>query len=286
MKIFISSFYLFFSISILGFSQEKAKIKIAILGTVHFGKSNDYIKVDFLDITSRKKQRELNKLLNQLALYNPTKIYVENTPNTQSFWDEIFRNYKKGLEPTNQEIINNEVYQIGIKLADKINNQFGVICINYQENEEMAFKNQEVDEAYKNYTSVLNKNKPDPGQFLEQNALANAVLQNIIDKNIAWWNLPLLDFYKNINHEKMLNDLHYVNVTAYMDQNPKGIGAELVAKEYYRNARIVQNIFKNLNPFDNQVLILIGAAHVKTLTEMLKVHPLLEVVDINKVLDK
>ena len=81
-----------------------------------------------------------------------------------------------------------------------------------------------------------------------------------------------------MNRPENLDIIHYLNVTLWLDQDPNGIGAELTTREYYRNVKIVQNVLHQLNPYDKKVLILIGAAHVKSLQDILRAHPLLEVI--------
>ncbi|WP_255070027.1 DUF5694 domain-containing protein [Lacihabitans sp. LS3-19] len=271
------------------FAQEQAKIKIAIMGTFHFGESSDYISLSHPDLLTRKGQREIDHLVKKLAKFYPNKIFVENTPDTQSFWDNVYADFKNGKEPQSSEILNNEVFQIGIKLANEINDPFGVICVNYLQPEQsggLKTSKSPLDTLYTLYSSMLQRQKPDLGQFFVQNPLVKQSLDNFVKDNKEWSKHSLEKHILELNSVESLNTLHYLNITSWMDQNPNGVGAELTSKEYFRNAKILQNILHKINPYDKHILIIIGAAHVKPLQDMISAHPLLEIVKIEDLLKK
>ncbi len=112
------------------FAQEKKKIQVAVLGTFHFGENEDYVDANFTDLLNPLRQKEIDVLNDKLAKFNPNKIFVENTPDVQAYWNKVYFDWQKGILP-NKETEISEVFQIGIKLAAKINNPFGVFCVNY-----------------------------------------------------------------------------------------------------------------------------------------------------------
>jgi hypothetical protein len=98
--------------------SQAQKTDILLLGTYHFGgNTSDNIKVTNDNILSNQKQNELNVLLNKLEKFNPEIIYIENEPNRQPYWDSIYLNYRNG----NQINLDNELFQIAIKLASRLN---------------------------------------------------------------------------------------------------------------------------------------------------------------------
>ena len=117
-------------------AQEKPKtpakkIQIVLLGTFHFGATNDTNKTNFDDEFSPKRQAEIKQIVELLAKYDPDKIFVEQEPSEQAKWDKIYADYKNGIEPTGNNL-KNEIFQIGVKLAKETNNPNGVICIDFQ----------------------------------------------------------------------------------------------------------------------------------------------------------
>lgn len=282
-------FFVFFVSVQLAIGQSQNRIQVAILGTFHFGESSDYASLSRQDIMSRKSQKEIDQLVSDLAKFYPNKIFVENTPDYQGFWDQVYVDYKTGKEPQNSKVVVNEVYQIGVKLAKKLNDPFGVICVNYSQPEQSGGLRQAktaIDTVYALYSGMLQSRKPNINKFFRENPLADKEFKNYLKKNEEWSKLSLEKHLLAMNESTSLNTLHYLNVTAWMDQNPNGVGAELTAKEYFRNAKILQNILHKINPYDKRILIIIGAAHVKPLKDMIDAHPLLEFVPLEEILKK
>ncbi len=273
-------FFLFSSFSI--FAQQNNRIKVAVLGTFHFGESNDLFQTNNSNLLTKKKQKEIDELVNQLTKFNPDKIFVENTPDAQKFWDGIYIDYKNGKMPKDPSVELNEIFQIGIKLADKLKNPQGVLCVNYFH--PVAYSiglnnaKTKLDSLYTLYDHEIQNRKPEILYFLDQNPLAKSFLNSYLLKNEEWKSLSLKKNLFEMNKPENLDIIHYLNVTLWLDQDPNGIGAELTTREYYRNVKIVQNVLHQLNPYDKKVLILIGAAHVKSLQDILRAHPLLEVI--------
>jgi hypothetical protein len=92
-------------------------IQVAILGMFHMGESSDYRKAEMDSPLTGKRQREIAEVVNKLAAFRPDKIFVENTPDTQEFWNQVFEQYKKGRLPAESSVLVNEIFQIGIKTA-------------------------------------------------------------------------------------------------------------------------------------------------------------------------
>src|SRR5690606_34491756 len=92
------------------------KAKLLMLGTFHFKDAglDGYKPVD-LDIMSNKRQAEILELVERLAAFKPTVIAVEWLPDNQFWVDSTYNEYING----NFELRQNEVYQIGYRLAEK-----------------------------------------------------------------------------------------------------------------------------------------------------------------------
>lgn len=100
----------------------KHQPSVMILGVFHF----DYPGLDayneqfWLDVLLEDKQQEIDDLLNPLKEYKPTKILVElNRIESDSLFNARYSGYLNG----NFDISGrrNEVYQLGFKLAEKMN---------------------------------------------------------------------------------------------------------------------------------------------------------------------
>lgn len=112
-------------LSIIAFGQEKNKI--AIIGTFHFHLVKPQFGVD-LNILSKDRQTQLNTLAEQIAMFKPTKIFVEWEYTKQSELDELYSMYqkdrsfeliKKKYGENETMYFESEVQQLGFRIADK-----------------------------------------------------------------------------------------------------------------------------------------------------------------------
>ncbi len=84
------SIFIFLLILIFYKVHSQEKTEVLLLATYHFGNTTDEMKVTD-NILRKKKQKELKVLLDKIEKFKPEKIYVENEPNQQYFWDSIYR---------------------------------------------------------------------------------------------------------------------------------------------------------------------------------------------------
>lgn len=197
----------------------------------------------------------------------------------------MYENYQKGQVPREKSVRSNEIFQIGIKLASELKNPKGVYCVNYLFPDEKKEKfGNPVEERFAKYYRSVQQFKPNYDAFFRSNAMVKSSVEDFLQKNKEWNDLPIHEHLYEMNKEVNLRQLHYFNVLAWMDNNTKGLGADFTSLEYYRNLQIVQNIYKNLSPFDKRVLIVIGAAHAQILTDMLESHPAFKIIPIETML--
>jgi hypothetical protein len=280
MKHFI--YLLFFLSPVLSSGQSHNRIDALILGTFHMGESSDYQAGEYDDILTLKRQREVLAVVRKLATYKPDKIFVENTPEAQGFWDNVYQNYAKRILPTDESILKNEIFQLGIRTALMSKNGKGVICINYEN--ELKPKITPDIPSWNQYMMDINRKKPTYPAFFKANKLASGTFDRYIANHNEWKKLPLKEHLIHMNEEESLRDLHYFNVLAWMDNNENGVGAELSSLEYYRNLKIVQNLYTKLDASDDRILIIYGAAHAQVISDILKSHPVFNVLDVKSVL--
>ncbi len=256
-------------------SAQTSKIEVLLLGTVHFGQSSDLVSSGIADIGTPKRQRELNEVIRKLAVYNPQKIFVENTPQSQAYWDEVYNRYLMGEVPLNNAVVQTEIFQIGIKLAAFLKLKEGVSCVNFDINEPVNGQ-----EPFALYARELQKTKPSYEQLFKQNPIALHKLNEVVGRNEEWKKLSLRNHLLKLNHPQNLADLKYVNVMAYLDNTSNTHSADFAGVEYYRNLKIIQQIYGHLNANSRKVLVIVGAGHVAVLKEMMSSHPLLKVVEL------
>jgi hypothetical protein len=268
---------------------QSGRVQIAFLGTFHMGESPDYKQGSITDLLSGERQQQIQEVVNDLAKFKPDKIFVENTPDTQPYWNGVYRNYLNGLKPKERSSEYNEIFQLGIKLAKKINHPIGVSCINYVQPDLKIGVRQaqnKVDTLMTFYAHELELKRPPYDEYFKRNPSVKRAFDDYITNYESWKKLTIKEHLLNLNSEQSIATLHYFNITGWMDTNTNGFGAEFTAKEYYRNAKILQNILSSISPFDRRILVIIGGGHVQVLKDMLKTHPYFEVVDAKELLRK
>jgi hypothetical protein len=194
-----------------------------------------------------------------------------------------------GIKPLEKGSEFNEIFQIGIKLAKKINNPFGVICVNYVQpdlNLGMRLSQNKIDTLLTFYSHELERKRPSYDDYFSQNPSVKKAFNDYLTNYEHWKKLSIMEHLVNLNSEQSISSLHYFNITGWMDTNTNGYGAEFTAKEYFRNTKILQNILLSVNPYDRQLLVIIGGGHVQVLKDMIKSHPYFEVVDVKDILLK
>ncbi len=275
-------------------AQEKPrpitkKIQIVLLGTFHFGATSDKNKQDF-DALTETRQAEIKLVDAALAKYNPDKIFVEHEPGEQAKWDKIYADYKRGTEPTGNNL-RNEIFQIGIKTAKLNNKPAGVICVDYQVpmDFEAALKSakDDVERAYIKQVQTINdapepKNTNEKFLFLPFQASKDFKVLKLADVNLR-------DYYLWLNSPEALLRNHYNNdhyLALALGEGGNYVGAEYETIWYNRNLKILTNILRNASLADNRYLLIIGAAHVKTLRDFFEGNPYFEVVSVESILKK
>ncbi len=100
------------------FDANAPRAQVLLLGVAHFKDANaDRYKPKYsLDIMSDKRQKELNDLLTNLEMFNPTKIVLEVRTEQQHLLDSLYTEYLNGTF----DLGPHERFQIGFKLAKRL----------------------------------------------------------------------------------------------------------------------------------------------------------------------
>lgn len=238
--------------------KEKNK-KITILGTFHFANTTDYSAIVLEDLDSDKRQMELEKLVDNLAKFKPTKILVERESALNDTLNKRFVDYKNGQ----YDLPHNEIYQIGFRLAQKmgldkvhgIDHQMDLgdeALVTYL-NEQGLMEDfgkiiassqvwaQDQTKFLKTHTigEVLEKlNTPDSEKF-NRNLYLDGIL-NIVDSGNSPASDYVANWYKrNLYIKKNIDDL--------IDENDRilviiGAGHSAILKDFYRSSENVEYV--------------------------------------------
>lgn len=257
----------------------KNKSKAMVLGVFHFNNPGlDSYKPKFaFDILEKKRQEELEVLLQKITQYKPTKILVEwDRIEADSITNEKYQKYLSGSFSIDDQ--RNEVYQIGFKLAKKLGHKkiycsdasaewFGV---------ELDWDNYDV-EAYLKSKGQYEKSTRYDFQSFYKLCDSLKTIQTLTE------HLAMLNNPKNRlkDHQAYLTDLILEGA------GDNYLGADAVAKWYRRNLRIFANAY-DLTDFDKEerLLLIYGSGHVWQLRQLFIDSPDFEYIEPNEYLKK
>jgi len=232
------------------------KPKIMVVGCFHMAGHSDLHGTNAGDIFSDERQKEINETLINLKTYGATKIAVEVKKTNNENMNKEYKEYTNGK----LNLKNNEVHQIGFRLAKELNHD-KIHAIDWMEQGAATHGAGEVFEYAKN-------NHPNIHQFIESCA----------------------DFLENYPSQSINDMFRYMNSAACINKatemyiNHARIG---VADDYYgmgwliwwyqRNLIIFANLAELAEP-DDKIMLLIGASHTGILNGFLADSALFELV--------
>lgn len=229
--------------------------EVMVLGTFHFAQYDDYV-----DVLEPARQEQLGEVLDGLERFGPERIAVEYPRTRSARLDSAYRSYLG--RPADSVRSRNEIQQVGFRLARRLGHDrvhpVDVRMKLWHDSIEVF------DERWPDARSDLRDRwdvryrSPDPDELAER---------------------PLGEILVAANR-----DLPPAQGGLYGRFLPlvKGdvyAGALKLRPWYDRNLRIVQNLFRALEPGDGRILLVIGSAHVRVLKQILELTPQLCPVD-------
>lgn len=260
------------------------KIKVYLVGTFHFNASAaDVIKGTKVDMSTPDKQRELDELVSKLQKTQADKVFVEWQQDLrQKFVDSTYALYRKGQRLVgNQRDNNNEVVQVGYRLANKLNRP-RVYCA-------------DADGVF-DYPAAQASAKQHHQEAVFERIDSLSLLIKARTKAIAARQAPtasyagesLLTQFKRMNTEAADrgNMDSYLLYLARVGSGPDYAGADLGGEYYKRNVRIYTNLLRTMDvQHDKAIVLIIGQGHVSLLKSILRYNSLFEVAEVLPLLE-
>lgn len=249
--------------------------KVLLVGSWHF----QYPGLDAhltseenrINIYSDRRQKELQELLDYIALFKPTKILIESGPIT-GYIKYNYNEWKAGRE----ELMANERSQIAMRLVDrfKLDTIYGVddwpLIMDLH------------------YDSLLS-NIPYLDTIYERHYFGgNDSIQSAYTKFYDYeekfqFNNTLLESFKYLNSDKVLNRYFgaYISGGQFTSEEKEGPDA-LSMFWLNRNLRIFRNIQRIETTENDRILILFGAGHIPILKWLFECSPEYELLKFNE----
>lgn len=256
----------------------KYKTEVMILGVFHFKDAGlDSYKPKFpFNILEPKRQSELDTLLKKIAKYKPTKILVEwkrvKMDSMTNSWYQEYLNDKTTLEGKSDE-----VFQIGFKLAKKLNHP-RIYCSDATSDwfgVNLDWDNYDEEAYLKSQGQFEKTNRYDYESLYEMGDSLKTV--QTLTEHLKWRNNP----------DNRLKD-HQAYLTNIIEgAGDNYLGADNVARWYRRNLRIFANTY-DIADFskEERILLIYGSGHVWQLRQFFTDSPDFEYVEVNDYLKK
>ena len=228
-------------------AATEAPIEVMVLGTYHMGNPGlDVNNATADDVLKPRRQRDLERLANEMAAYRPTRIMVERVGQGPDLTPKSWQEFTPAKLGTERE----EAVQIAYRLAAMLKIPVHGIDERDREGEPSYFpydRVQQFAEAHQKQQQMESLNVPVQAAIKKFEA---AQPSTSVAGLLLMWNDPAvrprdMDFYYGI--------------LGYADGKDTP-GADLNSRWYLRNARIFTNLMRLSKPGD-RVLVVYGAGH-------------------------
>jgi len=247
--------------------------KVLLVGTFHFnypnldGHTTD--KENQVNVLSDEKQKELEELLDYIALFKPTIIAVEAW--SMSDVNNYYRRYLKN----DFQLGKNEIYQMGFRLAKRFKLDSlalvdaGTLEWSVYNGKDSAAVRPWLDSIYKDW------------DFRSDDKFSKRYKEWYVYGDSLELNLPFLEVFKIMNSDKNVEKGYGAYLVGDFENNNFD-GADALAMHWYsRNLRIFRNIQKlNAKPED-RILVLYGAGHMGILKQLFESSPQFDLIPFN-----
>lgn len=249
------------------FGQGPQKVKIVLLGTMHFSPSeSDMYKSEELAVGGKKRQKEILEVVNKITAFSPDQICIEYPANAQHEADSLYQAYLNGK----YSLEDDEIDQLGFRSAEGLKLDH-LTCINFSgefDSDPMVNFAQENGQV-----NLLEEMNAFGQQFVE-------------DVNSTLANESIIDFLRFLNTEESLNRNAsiYSNIFVRIGKGKEFPGTELVADWYRTNLHIFTNVLRSVKPSDRAILVIFGQGHIPILESLFKTNPNFEVLSVEEML--
>ena len=257
------------------------KAKVMILGTFHFANPglDSYKPKKTVNIFSEKRQQEIEEVLEKIAQFKPTKILIEaNRIQHDSVFNDRYSKYLKNeFDISNRS---NELYQLGFKLAKKMNHDSI-----YSSDASAVWFGADLD--WDNYDGdAYSKSKGQYHKVMRYEADFEALSEYEDSMKMSQ---TLNEYFIATNSIKANLKSHqiYLTGTILEGAGDNYVGADAVAKWYRRNIRIFSNVY-DMTDFskEERILMIYGGGHVWQLRQFFKDSPDYDFIEVNDYLTK
>lgn len=227
--------------------QEPHQSSLLIVGVPHFSNpGRDIVNVRISDVTTAERQREVERIVDRLAAYNPTRVAVEWPAGRQAELDRRYAEYVAG----NYALSRNEIDQLGLRLAARLR----LKRIDAVDWNDMPPGN-EADYDFVSWAEAAGRGGDWKAQTARSQAEADADAGLMTCTPISSWIRRLNTPAARLKMQRPYYDI------AVMGDAKNQPGAAWVGAWYARNLRILNNIRAIAGTPGERIVVIYGAGH-------------------------
>lgn len=247
-------------------AEDQPPAQVMLFGTFHFANPGlDVVKTDQIDIMTDENQAYLEALSDKLAMYNPTVVLLEFSPERESEMQERFRQYVDG----EYQLSSNEIYQLGFRIARRSDadtiHGFDETNIHWQAQPLFEYLENEDTATGARMSALLEELTT-----ADQKAHASLSLQELLVR-------------ANDASRDAQNRALYL-MTNQVGENDNFVGADATASWWHRNFRMYALVQRHAKPGE-RVLVIGGQGHIAILRQLLADDSDREAIDVHPYLN-
>lgn len=235
---------------------------LVILGSFHMeGSSEDLVSHSPADVTTPRRQAEIQALVAALAAFQPTKVAIESS-RTSTHWNDRYAEWRKARGALGA----NEIEQVGFRLADAAG-LARLSPVDYP----MWMDGTTAAERHEPKPAIAAAPAPSPAPAVEADTELSAAIRRQLEADNARLAAgTIADFLAYLNSPARAVVNHRWDV---MTNLAPGAGTSMyettdyATNWYKRNLRIYTNLVDIAGPGE-RILLLIGAGHAHLLGQL------------------
>ncbi len=281
MKSYYILFFLFILSVNLSGQEPKNQKEVLLIGLFHFNNPGaDLAKTDKFNVMTQQSQKELELVSEKIKQFNPDKIFTEWDYTNQAqldslynlYLDEKYFEYVEGKYPENDFYKENEIFQLGFRIAKKgkLKKVYGV----------------DVEGEFPFDSLMLGIDKANQ-QTLKDEIFGRIKLFEAMDnEDRGKYTLTELILKENEQVRRDFNLGSYITLFNPGGSTENFIGADLVAHWYKRNLRMYSLMQKLTEQNDDRIVVIMGAGHTALFKHFIDLDENYKVVELKDVLGK
>jgi len=262
------------------FGDDQTKPTVLLLGVFHFAgeqvDANTTPKDLRINMRSKERQEQIQRLVETLTKFAPTKIAFEGPPQFQQKYDSLYQAYLQDNLKASENFISSELVQIGFALAKKMN----LKTLYPVDAQALRFQLSKAD-------SLITFEK-----YKDQTDTAFSYWNKIYDQYSAYndtlaFHSTTQQYLKFLNSPKVqANSIGRWLVSTKRGSNTEPIGADgFITRYFNRNVRIYGNVQRIVTSKKDRILVIYGATHMYFLKGLFEASPEFKVEDVLKYLE-